>query len=75
MDILLITDGLADIDVEKVNKLLDNKIDLHTVIISTMKKEDNPEGFSELKQVSKNFMLTSAKKDSDVVAITNLFSK
>ncbi len=73
MDILLITDGLAHIEVEKVNKLLGQKIDLHSVIISTMNAGDY--NLSPLKQISKNFLLTDAKKDSDVVKITNLFTR
>ncbi|MFA6971797.1 MAG: VWA domain-containing protein [Gallionella sp.] len=73
MDILLITDGYAQVDVEQTNKCLGDKIDLHSVIISTC--GDSNSAFTELKQVSKNFLVTSAGKDSDVISITNLFTK
>jgi uncharacterized protein with von Willebrand factor type A (vWA) domain len=73
-DILLVSDGLADVEVESSNKTLEN-IDMHTVLITRNKYDKNDQYQSKLIQISKNFLMSKCDEHSDVVEIANIFSK
>jgi uncharacterized protein with von Willebrand factor type A (vWA) domain len=73
-DVLLVSDGLADVNVEACNKTLD-KIDMHTVLITKSKYNKNDEYQSKLVQISKNFLMTKCDDDTDAIEIANIFSK
>lgn len=76
-DILLISDGDATVDHIKVNKMMDNKINLHTAFIneydfSRQLKAGKTHPYSSLIMSCKNFLQARVKEGADVLAITNL---
>jgi len=73
-DILLVSDGIAVVNVEECNKMLEG-IDMHTIMITHEKLDKNNEFHSNMIQMSKNFMMTNCYDETDVVEIANIFTK
>lgn len=72
-DIVLISDGYSNIDVEKGSRML-NGIDLHSIIVAAKNGRDK-EGISRLRQLSKNFLCSKMTEGTEVIEVTNLFTK
>jgi len=73
-DILLVSDGLASVDVPECNNMLEG-IDMHTVMISRHKYDIKDHYQSQMVRVSKNFLMTSCNSETNVVDIANIFTK
>lgn len=73
-DILLVSDGMAELIVQECNQMLD-KIDMHTVMITPEKLNKQDSYHSNLIQISKNLLLTKCDKDTDIIEIANIFTR